>query len=194
MSMVKEFRDFAMRGNVVDLAIGVIIGAAFGKIVDSLVNDIIMPIIGAITGGLDFSNFSAAFASRDGECPGRREKAGRRARLGRFATIVLNFLIVAFVSSSSCGPSTCCAPRSCRTEGGRGRRTATAPGNSARTRSAIFSLTGAKYRRTIPSRPQAREMTPGFIDASSSGHRHPASWASPSGRLVRIMRYRGWSS
>ena len=55
--MLKQFRDFAMRGNVVDLAVAVIIGAAFGKIVDSLVADIIMPIIGAITGGLDFSNY-----------------------------------------------------------------------------------------------------------------------------------------
>jgi len=55
--MLKAFRDFAMRGNVIDLAIGVIIGTAFGKIIDSIVNDLIMPLIGAITGGLDFSNY-----------------------------------------------------------------------------------------------------------------------------------------
>ena len=61
--MLKEFRDFAMKGNVVDLAIGVIIGAAFSKIIDSMVNDVIMPIIGAITGGLDFSNYFLPLSS-----------------------------------------------------------------------------------------------------------------------------------
>ena len=61
--MLKEFKDFAMKGNVVDLAVGVIIGAAFGKIVDSLVNDLIMPIIGAIFGGLDFSNYFLRLSS-----------------------------------------------------------------------------------------------------------------------------------
>ena len=61
--MLNEFKAFAMRGNVVDLAIGVIIGAAFGKIVDSLVNDIIMPVIGAITGGIDFSNLYIPLSS-----------------------------------------------------------------------------------------------------------------------------------
>src|SRR6201995_3327303 len=63
-SMLKEFRDFAMRGNVVDLAVAVIIGAAFGAIVTSMVNDIIMPIIGAITGGLDFSNYFVGLSSK----------------------------------------------------------------------------------------------------------------------------------
>ena len=62
--MLKEFREFAMKGNVVDLAVGVIIGAAFGAIVNSLVGDIIMPIIGAITGGLDFSNYLRRWRSR----------------------------------------------------------------------------------------------------------------------------------
>lgn len=63
MSVLKEFRDFAMKGNVVDLAVGVIIGGAFGKIVTSLVEDIIMPIIGKITGGLDFTNMYYAFGN-----------------------------------------------------------------------------------------------------------------------------------
>jgi len=62
--MLKEFREFALRGNVVDLAVGVIIGAAFGKIVESLVGDMFMPVVGAITGGLDFSNYFAALSSR----------------------------------------------------------------------------------------------------------------------------------
>ena len=62
--MLKEFRDFAMKGNVVDLAVAVIIGVAFGRIVDSLVSDIIMPIIGAITGGLDFSNYYLPLSSK----------------------------------------------------------------------------------------------------------------------------------
>ena len=98
MSVLKEFRDFAMRGNVVDLAIGVIIGAAFGKIVDSLVNDVIMPTIGAIAGGLDFSNYffplSHAVTSH---VLGDAKKQGAVLAWGSFATIVLNFLIVAFV-------------------------------------------------------------------------------------------------
>ena len=83
--MLKEFKEFAMKGNVVDLAVGVIIGAAFGGIVTSLVGDIIMPIIGAITGGLDFSNyFTGPVEDGDRHQPGRRQKAGRRAGLGQF--------------------------------------------------------------------------------------------------------------
>jgi large conductance mechanosensitive channel len=62
--MLKEFRDFAMRGNVVDLAIGVIIGAAFGKIVESLVGDVFLPVVGALTGGLGFSNYFVALSGR----------------------------------------------------------------------------------------------------------------------------------
>ena len=83
--MLKEFREFAMKGNVVDLAVGVIIGAAFGGIVTSLVGDIIMPIIGAITGGLDFSNyFTRPVEDGDRDQSGRRQKAGRGAGLGQF--------------------------------------------------------------------------------------------------------------
>ena len=83
--MLKEFREFAMKGNVVDLAVGVIIGAAFGAIVTSLVGDIIMPIIGAITGGLDFSNyFTRPVEGRHRRQSGRREEAGRGTGLGQF--------------------------------------------------------------------------------------------------------------
>jgi large conductance mechanosensitive channel len=98
MSILKEFRDFAMRGNVVDLAIGVIIGAAFGKIVDSLVNDIVMPAIGAITGGLDFSNYFFPLSHHvTAHVLSEAKKEGAVLAWGNFATIVLNFLIVAFV-------------------------------------------------------------------------------------------------
>jgi len=96
--MFKAFRDFAMRGNVVDLAIGVIIGAAFGKIVDSLVNDVIMPIIGAITGGLDFSNYFLPL-SKAVTSPALADarKQGAVLAWGNFLTVTVNFLIIAFV-------------------------------------------------------------------------------------------------
>ncbi len=96
--MWKEFRDFAMRGNVVDLAIGVIIGAAFGRIVDSLVNDMIMPVIGAITGGLDFSNYFEPLSHNvTSHVLVDAKKQGAVLAWGNFATIVINFMIVAFV-------------------------------------------------------------------------------------------------
>src|SRR5579871_5092750 len=101
--MLKEFRDFAMRGNVVDLAIGVIIGAAFGKIVDSLVADIIMPIIGAITGGFDFSNYylalssKASDAAKSGASYAKVKEVGAVLGFGQFITVAVNFLIIAFV-------------------------------------------------------------------------------------------------
>ena len=97
--MLKEFKDFALKGYVVDLAIGVIIGAAFGKIVDSLVNDIIMPIVGAITGGLDFSNYYFALTSAIAGHPAYADakKAGAAFGYGQFLTIVVNFAIVAFI-------------------------------------------------------------------------------------------------
>ena len=98
MGMLKEFREFAMKGNVVDLAVGVIIGAAFGAIVTSLVGDIIMPIIGAITGGLDFSNYftglsKAVTATNLADA----KKQGAVLAWGNFLTLTLNFLIIAFV-------------------------------------------------------------------------------------------------
>lgn len=97
--MLKQFRDFAMRGNVVDLAVAVIIGAAFGKIVDSLVADVIMPIVGAVTGGLDFSNYYFALSSKvqPGLAYADAKKAGAVLGWGQFLTFVVNFLIVAFV-------------------------------------------------------------------------------------------------
>jgi large conductance mechanosensitive channel len=98
VQMLKEFRDFAMKGNVVDLAVGVIIGVAFGSIVSSLVGDIIMPAIGAITGGLDFSNYftplsKAVTATNLADA----KKQGAVLAWGNFLTLTLNFIIVAFV-------------------------------------------------------------------------------------------------
>jgi large conductance mechanosensitive channel len=98
LRMLKEFREFAMKGNVVDLAVGVIIGAAFGSIVTSLVGDVIMPLIGAVTGGLDFSNYftplsKAVTASNLADA----KKQGAVLAWGNFLTLTLNFIIVAFV-------------------------------------------------------------------------------------------------
>ena len=93
--MLKEFREFAMKGNVVDLAIGVIIGAAFGRIVESLVGDMIMPLLGAITGGLDFSNYFSAVEVGDGDHPRRGQEAGAVLAWGNFITVAINFAIVA---------------------------------------------------------------------------------------------------
>src|SRR6478672_9562454 len=98
MGMLKEFREFAMKGNVVDLAVGVIIGAAFGAIVTSLVGDIIMPIIGSITGGLDFSNYYTGLSkSVNATNLADAKKQGAVLAWGNFLTLTLNFLIIAFV-------------------------------------------------------------------------------------------------
>ena len=96
--MLKEFRDFAMKGNVVDLAIGVIIGAAFGKIVESLVGDMFMPLLGAIAGGLDFSNYFVGLSSKvTADTLVEAKRQGAVLAWGNFLTIALNFAIIAFV-------------------------------------------------------------------------------------------------
>ena len=96
--MLKEFREFAMKGNVVDLAVGVIIGAAFGAIVTSMVADIIMPIIGALTGGLDFSNYFAPLTKAvTATNLADAKKQGAVLAYGNFLTLTLNFIIIAFV-------------------------------------------------------------------------------------------------
>ena len=103
MSFAKEFREFAIKGNVIDLAVGVIIGAAFGKIVDSLVKDIIMPVVSRIFGGLDFSSYFVMLASPPPGYNGPMTyealtKAGVPLfAYGNFLTILLNFVILAFV-------------------------------------------------------------------------------------------------
>jgi large conductance mechanosensitive channel len=98
VQMLKEFREFAMKGNVVDLAVGVIIGAAFGAIVNSLVGDVIMPMIGAVSGGLDFSNhFIALSKSVTATNLVDAKKQGAVLAWGSFLTLTINFIIVAFV-------------------------------------------------------------------------------------------------
>ena len=98
MSMASEFKDFISKGNVMDLAVGVIIGGAFGKIVDSLVNDIIMPIIGKFFGGLDFSNMYIPLNGQEmGMALVEAKKAGAVLAYGNFISMVINFIILAFV-------------------------------------------------------------------------------------------------
>jgi large conductance mechanosensitive channel len=96
--MLEEFKKFAMRGNVVDLAIGVIIGAAFGAIVNSLVADIIMPVIGAVTGGLDFSNYFTPLSAKvTATSLADAKKQGAVLAWGNFITLVINFIVIAWV-------------------------------------------------------------------------------------------------
>ena len=103
MSLVKEFREFAVKGNVIDLAVGVIIGAAFGKIVDSLVKDLIMPVVGRIFGSLDFSNYFIVLAPPPPNYTGPMTyealtKAGVPLfAYGNFVTVLINFVILAFI-------------------------------------------------------------------------------------------------
>ena len=103
MSFASEFREFAVKGNVVDLAVGVIIGGAFGKIVDSLVKDLVMPIVGRIFGGLDFSNYFVQLGNAPADFKGPMtyealSKAGVPLfAYGNFITVALNFIILAFI-------------------------------------------------------------------------------------------------
>ena len=100
MGMMQEFREFAVKGNVIDLAVGVIIGAAFGKIVDSMVGDLIMPIVGSIVGTLDFSNLFVLLGKNPNNLVGLAElkKAGIPVlAYGSFITVAVNFIILAFI-------------------------------------------------------------------------------------------------
>ncbi|MBI3715811.1 MAG: large conductance mechanosensitive channel protein MscL [Betaproteobacteria bacterium] len=97
MSFASEFKEFAVKGNVVDLAVGVIIGGAFGKIVDSLVGDLIMPVIGKIFGGLDFSNYFLPLSGQTAATLVEAKKAGAVFAYGSFLTIAVNFAILAFI-------------------------------------------------------------------------------------------------
>jgi large conductance mechanosensitive channel len=95
--MLEEFKKFAMRGNVVDLAVAVVIGAAFGAVVNSLVADIIMPIVGAVTGGIDFSNYFLPLSSKvTATVLVDAKKQGAVLAWGNFLTLAINFLIIAF--------------------------------------------------------------------------------------------------
>ena len=103
MGIASEFREFAIKGNVVDLAVGVIIGSAFGKIVDSIVKDLIMPLVGKVIGGLDFSNYFIMLSAAPADFKGPMtyealSKAGVPLfAYGNFITVAINFLILAFI-------------------------------------------------------------------------------------------------
>jgi large conductance mechanosensitive channel len=97
MSITSEFKEFAIKGNVVDLAVGVIIGGAFGKIVDSIVGDLIMPLVGKVLGGLDFSNYFIPLAGQTATNLADAKKAGAVFAYGSFITVSINFIILAFI-------------------------------------------------------------------------------------------------
>jgi large conductance mechanosensitive channel len=97
MGMLKEFREFALKGNLVDLAVAFIIGAAFSGLVNSLVNDIVMPIIGVVTGGIDFSEMYIQLAGEPQPTLAQAREAGATLAYGNFITLVINFVIVAWV-------------------------------------------------------------------------------------------------
>lgn len=95
--MLKEFKDFAMKGNMVDMAIGIIIGGAFGALVKSVVNDILMPVIGLILGGADFTNMFVQLAGAPAETLDAAREAGATLAYGNFITLLINFIIIAWV-------------------------------------------------------------------------------------------------
>ena len=97
MGFMTEFKEFASKGSVVDLAVGVIIGGAFGKIVGSLVDDLIMPVVSKIFGGLDFSNYFVPLAGQTATVLTEAKKAGAVLAYGNFITVLLNFVILAFI-------------------------------------------------------------------------------------------------
>ena len=97
MSFASEFKEFALKGNVMDLAVGVIIGGAFGKIVDSIVGDLIMPIVSKIFGGLDFNNYFIPLAGQTATALVEAKKAGAVIAYGSFITIAINFIILAII-------------------------------------------------------------------------------------------------
>jgi large conductance mechanosensitive channel len=97
MGFATEFKEFAMKGNVVDLAVGVIIGGAFGKIVDSIVGDLIMPLVGVIFGGLDFSNYFIPLAGQTAHNLADAKKAGAVFAYGSFITVAINFILLALI-------------------------------------------------------------------------------------------------
>ena len=97
MSFGSEFKEFALKGNVMDLAVGVIIGGAFGKIVDSLVGDLIMPVVSRLVGGLDFSNYFLPLAGQTAATLAEAKKAGAVFAYGSFITVALNFVLLAFI-------------------------------------------------------------------------------------------------
>jgi len=97
MGMAAEFKEFAVKGNAIDLAVGVIIGGAFGKIVDSIVGDLIMPLVSKIFGGLDFSNYFIPLVGQTATTLADARKGGAVLAYGSFVTVAINFIILAFI-------------------------------------------------------------------------------------------------
>lgn len=97
MGFAAEFKEFAMKGSVVDLAVGVIIGGAFGKIVDSLVSDVIMPVVSKVFGGLDFANYFIPLSGQVASTLADAKKGGAVLAYGNFLTVAINFVILAFI-------------------------------------------------------------------------------------------------
>jgi len=97
MSIISEFKEFAIKGNVMDLAVGIIIGGAFSKIVSSLVGDVIMPVVSKIFGGLDFSNYFLPLSGQTATTLAEAKKSGAVLAYGSFITVTLDFLILAFI-------------------------------------------------------------------------------------------------
>jgi len=97
MGIAAEFKEFAVKGNAVDLAVGVIIGGAFGKIVDSIVGDLIMPLVSRLFGGLDYSNYFIPLAGQTATTLAEAKKAGAVLAYGNFITVAINFIILAFI-------------------------------------------------------------------------------------------------
>ena len=97
MGFTTEFKEFAMKGSVVDLAVGVIIGGAFGKIVDSLVGDVIMPVVSKVFGGLDFANYFVALSGQSANTLVEAKKEGAVLAYGSFLTVSINFVMLAFI-------------------------------------------------------------------------------------------------
>ena len=96
--MLKEFRDFAMRGNLVDMAVGIIMGTAFGGLINSMVNDIIMPIVGKATGGVDFSNYFLNLSGQDyASLKAAKDAGAATVNYGIFINLIINFVIIAFI-------------------------------------------------------------------------------------------------
>ena len=96
MGMISEFKEFAMRGNVVDLAVGVIIGGAFGKIIGSLVNDVIMPVVGNLLGGVNFSDLAITLKAAEMGADGKEVAAAVLLKYGAFFQTIVDFMIIAF--------------------------------------------------------------------------------------------------
>ena len=173
--MLKKFQDFAIKGNAFDLAVGVIIGAAFGGIVASLVGDIFMPVVGAVTGGLDFSNYFVGLSSKvTADTLAEAKKQGAVLAWGNFLTIVINFIIVAArdVRAGQSDP----APPSER--GGQARRRAAASGGFADrdprpAGEAVARITSTLFARDEVAR--ARSTVPGCGNGKfrTSAHHRP---------------------